>query len=99
MAHHCQASGVPIRRRAVGAAARLVPACYHRLWAEHGGCHLNRSARMHARHQSGCDMTHDSLCTLVSNINTLYTPGTCDGAALALLAVVLLGVRRRRAGS
>ncbi|MBI5479395.1 MAG: hypothetical protein HY906_11090, partial [Deltaproteobacteria bacterium] len=44
---------------------------------------LNRAARFHSANQTSCGhMTHDSSCTLVSNIGdeaTGYTPGPCDG--------------------
>jgi hypothetical protein len=40
---------------------------------------LNRAARFHSRHQSVCGMRHTSACTLVSNLGTLYTPGSCNG--------------------
>ncbi len=43
---------------------------------------LAHSARFHAQNltATGCAMSHDSPCTLVANIGTLY-PGTCDGGA------------------
>jgi len=43
---------------------------------------LTRSARFHSANQTSCGkMTHDSSCTLVSDIGDLYVPGTCDGSA------------------
>jgi hypothetical protein len=54
--------------------------CYTRTTPLVGSYQLNRSARMHSAHQTACGMTHDSRCTLVDTINTLYTPGTCDGS-------------------
>ena len=43
---------------------------------------LNRVARFHAANLTltGCGMMHNSPCTLVSNIDSLY-PGSCDGSA------------------
>jgi hypothetical protein len=41
---------------------------------------LNRSARFHSANQTSCgQMTHPSPCTLVADIGTQYTPGSCDG--------------------
>jgi uncharacterized protein YkwD len=42
---------------------------------------LNRAARFHSANltDSGCGMKHNSPCTLVSNIDSLY-PDSCDGA-------------------
>ncbi len=43
---------------------------------------LTRSARFHSANQTSCGkMTHDSSCTLVSDIGDLYQPGSCDGSA------------------
>jgi uncharacterized protein YkwD len=45
------------------------------------GENLNHSARFHSDEMSAQNyFAHDSACTLVSNINTLY-PGSCTGAA------------------
>ena len=42
---------------------------------------LNRAARFHSTNltSSGCSMKHNSPCTVVANIDSLY-PATCDGA-------------------
>ena len=43
---------------------------------------LNRSARFHSANLESCGaFDHPSPCTVVSNINTLYSPGSCNGAA------------------
>ena len=44
---------------------------------------LNRSARFHCANLSACScgLQHNSPCTLVSDISTLYDPGPCDGSA------------------
>lgn len=44
---------------------------------------LNRAARFHSANLVSCGgrLQHDSPCTLVSNIGTIYTPGGCDGSA------------------
>ncbi len=44
---------------------------------------LNRAARFHSANLISCGgyLQHDSPCTLVSNIGTIYTPGGCDGSA------------------
>lgn len=51
---------------------------------------LARSSRFHAQNltATGCGMSHDSPCTLVSNIDALY-PGSCDGAAACACADAL----------
>lgn len=43
---------------------------------------LARAARFHSANLvlGGCGLQHDSPCTVLSTIGTLYTPGTCDGA-------------------
>ncbi|HEY8430844.1 MAG TPA: hypothetical protein VIL20_20835 [Sandaracinaceae bacterium] len=43
---------------------------------------LARAARFHSDNLAlaGCGLQHDSPCTLVSDLGTLYTPGPCDGS-------------------
>ena len=43
---------------------------------------LARAARFHSDNlaRGGCSLQHDSPCTLVSDLSTRYTPGTCDGS-------------------
>ncbi len=44
---------------------------------------LGRAARFHSENLSrnGCGLQHDSPCTIVTDIDLLYTPGTCQGEA------------------
>ncbi len=44
---------------------------------------LSRAARFHSANLAdiGRGLSHDSLCTVVSDINTRYDPGPCGGAA------------------
>jgi hypothetical protein len=43
---------------------------------------LARAARFHSANQTSCSkMSHDSSCTLVSDIGDIYAPGGCDGSA------------------
>lgn len=43
---------------------------------------LARAARFHSDNltRAGCSLQHDSPCTLVSDLGTRYTPGSCNGA-------------------
>jgi uncharacterized protein YkwD len=44
---------------------------------------LARAARFHSDNlaRAGCRLQHDSPCTLVSDLGTRYTPGSCNGSA------------------
>lgn len=44
---------------------------------------LNRAARFHCANLISCggQLQHDSPCTLVDNIGSIYLPGDCDGSA------------------
>lgn len=69
-------------------------ACYQPIAPLTWDVRLNRAARFHSDEMAKQSyFAHDSACTVVSNIDTIY-PATCDGSAsCACVGVVKQFVR------